>query len=55
MKVYLEWGSKITKAEYLVEGADLESAAKFLDAREEDEWGVFDGHISTPMEGRCGG
>ena len=43
MKVNVNWGSKNENAKFRVQGADLESAGKFLQAR--GEWGSFSGHF----------
>ncbi len=42
MEVRVNWVAKNTKARYRVEAADLESAVKFMSARDNNEWGVTD-------------
>jgi len=44
MKVNVNWGSKNENAKFRVQGADLESALKFLQGR--DEWGSFSGDFT---------
>ncbi len=53
MKVLLHWGARNTQATYRVEAADLESAAKVLNGRE--EWGHFAGRFSWKWTGDAKG